>query len=194
MDREDEDDQRVLTAVARVTGNLVATTGDKHRDRDVDVLKAVREMVEAGLQVQREGDAVGKEVREKLSAENKTLARVRKCATHWRKRVLVGGPCRAEELRRWHAAWEGVKQAIQERAKKAKGIAGVQEKHVLVRLRGDLVLSTAEAKGKAVAAGGAQGWQMAAAWQRWRLRMRKWRGAWDAEAGRLLDGALAGTT
>ena len=24
--------------------------------------------------------------------------------------------------------------------------------------------------------------------------MHKWRGAWDAEAGRLLDGALAGTT
>ena len=193
LDREDDDDLRVLSAVARVTGNLVATTGDKHRDRDVEVLKAVKEMVEAGLHVQREGDAVGREVREKLSSENKSLARVRKFAAHWRKRVLVGGPSRVEELRRWHAAWEGVKRAIQ-KAKEAKGIASAQAKHMLARLRGELVRSTAEARGKAVAAGGAQGWQMAAAWQRWRLRMRKWRGAWDAEAERLLDSTLAGTS
>eukprot|EP00966_Prymnesium_polylepis_P008834 203659-Prymnesium_polylepis.1 len=65
---------------------------------------------------------------------------------------------------------------------------------MLARLHRDFVLSTAEARGKEGAAGGALGWQMAAAWLRWRLRIRKWRRAWDAEAGRLLDGALAGTS
>ena len=60
-------------------------------------------MVEAGLLVQQEGDEVGREVRDRLGEENRQLARIRKLAMHWRKRVLVGGPARAEELRRWQA-------------------------------------------------------------------------------------------
>eukprot|EP00966_Prymnesium_polylepis_P064933 1506267-Prymnesium_polylepis.1 len=107
------------------------------------MLRAVKEMVEAGLQVQREGDAAGKEVREKLSAENKSLARVRPFAAHWRKRVLVGGPGRAEELRGWYAARAGAAKAIRW-ARVAKGIVGIQENHMLARLRGEIVLSTAE--------------------------------------------------
>ena len=65
---------------------------------------------------------------------------------------------------------------------------------MLTRLRGEVVLSTAEVRGRANAAGDAQGWQLAAAWLRWGLRVRKWRGGWEVEAGKLLEGALAGTS
>eukprot|EP00966_Prymnesium_polylepis_P085304 1974918-Prymnesium_polylepis.1 len=50
-----------------------------------------------------------------------------------------------------------------------------------------------EVRCRATAAGEAQRWQLATAWLRWGLRVRKWKGGWDVEAGRLLEGALAGT-
>eukprot|EP00966_Prymnesium_polylepis_P279503 6457187-Prymnesium_polylepis.1 len=127
-------------------------------------------MVEAGLQVQREGDAVGKEVRERLGEENKRLAGLRKFAAHWRKRVLVGGPGRAEK-----SSCGGGTEREKERCRRSgkrrrpRVSSASRRKHMLARLRGEFVLSTAEARGKAGVAGGAQGWQMAAAWLRWRL-------------------------
>eukprot|EP00966_Prymnesium_polylepis_P029014 672813-Prymnesium_polylepis.1 len=98
------------------------------------MLRAVKEMVEAGLLVQKEGDEVGKEARERLSEENRQLARVRKLAMHWRKRVLVGGPARAEELRQWQAA-DGCVRAAVSAALGGKGIDGRQARGMRRRLQ-----------------------------------------------------------
>ena len=92
LDAESPEGERVKGAITRVVGNLVGTTGDTKRDKDADVLRAVKEMVQAGLQVQAEGDEVCRAVRKQLGDENSNLARVRKFASRWRKLVLQGGP------------------------------------------------------------------------------------------------------
>eukprot|EP00966_Prymnesium_polylepis_P108389 2508957-Prymnesium_polylepis.1 len=110
LSAESPEEERVKVAITRVVGNLVATTGDKKRGRDADVLRSVKEMVQAGLQVQAEGDKVGRAIRRQLGEENSNLASVRKFASRWRKLVLQGGPARAEKLRRVYAAEGGVRQ------------------------------------------------------------------------------------
>ena len=152
-------------AITRVVGNLVGTTGDTKRDRDADVLRAVREMVQAGLQVQAEGDEMCRAVRKQLGDENSNLARVRKFASRWRKLVLQGGPARAEKLRRVYAAEEGVRQ-VAWRAKAAKAITVTQERAVLARLRGAVVLDAGLVRGEAEGTVGACGWQLVLGWHR----------------------------
>ena len=109
LDAESPEGERVKGAITRVVGNLVGTTGDTKRDKDADVLRAVKEMVQAGLQVQAEGDEMCRAVRKQLGDENSSLASVRKLASRWRKLVLQGGPARAEKLRRVYAAEEGIR-------------------------------------------------------------------------------------
>ena len=193
LDGSTMEGEREVTAVARVAGNLVATTGDKGRDRDADVLRAVKEMVEAGLLVQREGDEVGKEVRDRLGEENRQLARIRKLAMHWRKRVLVGGPARAEELRRWQKAGKHVEAAVSD-ALGGRSIDGRQARGMRHRLQLAVHGAAATVKGNEGRAAGATGWQLAAAWHRWRARMVKWRGSWDAELEALVRNTLAGAS
>ena len=196
LDAESPEGERVKGAITRVVGNLVGTTGDTKRDKDADVLRAVKEMVQAGLQVQAEGDEVCRAVRKQLSDENSSLASVRKFASRWRKLVLQGGPARAEKLRRVYAAEEGIRQ-VARRAKAAKAITVTQERAVLARLRSAVVLDAGLVRGGAEPEGavGACGWQLALGWHRWRARVRKRQGCgepYGEEAKSLVAAAALG--
>ena len=61
--------------------------------------------------------------------------------------MLQGGPARAEKLRRVYAAEEGVRQ-VAWRAKAAKAITVTQERAVLARLRGAVVLDAGLVRGE----------------------------------------------
>eukprot|EP00966_Prymnesium_polylepis_P016358 377161-Prymnesium_polylepis.1 len=126
-------------------------------------------MVQAGLQVQAEGDEVCRATRRQLGEENSNLASVRKFASRWRKLVLQGGPARAAKLRRVYAA-EGRVRQVMRRAKVEKAITATQEKAMLVRLRGAVVLGAGLVRVEVERAVGACGWQLAIGWYRWRAR------------------------
>ena len=111
--------------IIRGLGGLFGGSGTDD-DKKHEVRKAVREAVQAGLQVQRVGAEMTASYERQLADEVRDARKVRKWAKRWREAVLRGGPARAAALREVARAAARVGQALDDSA--ASGRLGGRER------------------------------------------------------------------
>ena len=120
------------TGVRRVLGGCLRSTGIVEADKCKRVLAAVQTMKSDGAKLVRAADESVREQEDAILAEARALHKVRPLAKHWLRRAWVGGPARAEALRRIAAA-RGRVVVLLERAQMIEGRCD-GEVHALDRL------------------------------------------------------------